>query len=111
MADPAYSTDSAGYTASAEPVIVVENLRKSYGSLKAVDDVSFTVSEGEIFGIIGPNGAGKTTMVECISGLRDPDSGNKSFTLLFYVLSTVATSHRNRALSLSTPSVALLKYS
>jgi ABC-2 type transport system ATP-binding protein len=38
-------------------------------------DVSFSVSEGEIFGIIGPNGAGKTTTVECISGMRIPDSG------------------------------------
>jgi ABC-type multidrug transport system ATPase subunit len=41
----------------------------------AVDDVSFTVGEGEIFGILGPNGAGKTTTVECIEGLRTPDSG------------------------------------
>jgi ABC-2 type transport system ATP-binding protein len=41
----------------------------------AVDDVSFTVAEGEIFGILGPNGAGKTTTVECIEGVRTPDRG------------------------------------
>lgn len=58
-----------------EPVINVENLRKSYGSVKAVDDISFQVEEGEIFGIVGPNGAGKTTAVESISGLRRPDAG------------------------------------
>ena len=51
---------------------------KRYGSLVAVDDVSFSIQEGQIFGIIGPNGAGKTTIVECISGLRTPDSGSIS---------------------------------
>jgi ABC-2 type transport system ATP-binding protein len=56
-------------------VIEVHNLRKSYGDTVAVDDVSFTVQQGEIFGILGPNGAGKTTTVECIEGLRAPDSG------------------------------------
>jgi ABC-2 type transport system ATP-binding protein len=55
--------------------IEVENLRKRYGYTTAVDDVSFTVREGEIFGILGPNGAGKTTTVECLSGLRTPDAG------------------------------------
>ena len=58
-----------------EPIVVVTNLVKRYGSLSAVDDVSFSIRAGEIFGIIGPNGAGKTTTVECISGLRVPDSG------------------------------------
>jgi len=57
------------------PVIEVEHLRKRYGSTVAVDDVSFEVQEGEIFGIIGPNGAGKTTTVECLEGLRSPDAG------------------------------------
>ncbi|TDD95801.1 ABC transporter ATP-binding protein [Jiangella asiatica] len=57
------------------PVIEVTNLHKRYGTTVAVDDVSFTVEEGEIFGILGPNGAGKTTTVECIEGLRRPDSG------------------------------------
>ena len=61
-----------------QPVITVKNLVKRYGSLRAVDDVSFSIREGEIFGIIGPNGAGKTTTVECISGLRTPDSGSIS---------------------------------
>jgi ABC-2 type transport system ATP-binding protein len=56
-------------------VIAVSDLRKRYGERVAVDGVSFTVDEGEIFGILGPNGAGKTTTVECIAGLRTPDSG------------------------------------
>ena len=60
------------------PIVRVENLVKRYGSVAAVDDVSFSIREGEIFGIIGPNGAGKTTTVECISGLRVPDSGSIS---------------------------------
>jgi ABC-2 type transport system ATP-binding protein len=59
-------------------VIEVQNLHKTYGDTVAVDDVSFTVQEGEIFGILGPNGAGKTTTVECIEGLRAPDSGQIS---------------------------------
>ncbi len=57
------------------PAISVRNLRKSYGSLLALEDISFEVEEGEIFGIIGPNGSGKTTTVECLQGLREPDSG------------------------------------
>ncbi|WP_016699317.1 ABC transporter ATP-binding protein [Actinoalloteichus spitiensis] len=56
----------------------VRNLHKRYGQHVAVADVSFTVEEGEIFGIIGPNGAGKTTTVESIAGLRTPDSGSIS---------------------------------
>ncbi len=59
-------------------VIDVQDLHKTYGDTVAVDDVSFTVHEGEIFGILGPNGAGKTTTVECIEGLRAPDSGQIS---------------------------------
>jgi ABC-2 type transport system ATP-binding protein len=59
-----------------EPVVTVQNLVKRYGKFVAVNDVSFSIREGEIFGIIGPNGAGKTTTVECISGLRVPDSGS-----------------------------------
>src|SRR5579862_7004708 len=58
-----------------DAAVEVAHLRKTYGSLVAVDDVSFSVSEGEIFGILGPNGAGKTTTVECAIGLRVPDSG------------------------------------
>ncbi|MEU4407623.1 ABC transporter ATP-binding protein [Streptosporangium sp. NPDC023963] len=59
-------------------VIEVNNLRKQYRDQLAVDDVSFTVEEGEIFGVLGPNGAGKTTTVECVAGLRVPDSGTVS---------------------------------
>jgi ABC-2 type transport system ATP-binding protein len=57
------------------PVVTVDHLRKTYGPGVGVQDVSFSVNRGEIFGIIGPNGAGKTTTVEAISGLRIPDSG------------------------------------
>jgi ABC-2 type transport system ATP-binding protein len=63
---------------SAAPAVTVEHLVKKYGKLLAVNDVSLSIHEGEIFGIIGPNGAGKTTTVECISGLRVPDSGSIS---------------------------------
>jgi ABC-2 type transport system ATP-binding protein len=63
---------------TAEPVVSIQHLVKRYGRRAAVDDVSFEIREGEIFGIIGPNGAGKTTTVECISGLRTPDSGSIS---------------------------------
>ena len=56
-------------------VIEVEGLSKSYGAHLVVDDVGFTVTEGEIFGILGVNGAGKTTTVECLQGLRRPDRG------------------------------------
>jgi ABC-2 type transport system ATP-binding protein len=59
-------------------VIEVQHLQKRYGDTVAVGDVSFTVHEGEIFGILGPNGAGKTTTVECLSGLREPDGGQVS---------------------------------
>ncbi|WP_433349016.1 ATP-binding cassette domain-containing protein [Micromonospora sp. CA-111912] len=57
------------------PVIEVEHLHKRYGEKVAVDDVSFTVEQGEIFGVLGPNGAGKTTTVECVQGLRRADGG------------------------------------
>ncbi|MFC8297623.1 ABC transporter ATP-binding protein [Micromonospora orduensis] len=60
------------------PVIEVTHLRKLYGDLVAVDDVSLAVEAGEIFGILGPNGAGKTTTVECVAGLRVPDGGGVS---------------------------------
>ena len=63
---------------SVAPAVTVQNLVKKYGHLVAVNDVSLSIHEGEIFGIIGPNGAGKTTTVECISGLRAPDSGSIS---------------------------------
>ncbi len=56
-------------------VVEVEHLRKAYGSVLAVEDVSLEVEQGEIFGLLGPNGAGKTTTVECVEGLRRPDQG------------------------------------
>lgn len=58
-----------------QALIEVAGLRKVYAGRAVVDDVSFTVGEGEIFGILGPNGAGKTTAVECVEGLRVPDAG------------------------------------
>src|SRR5512138_1367209 len=58
-----------------QPVIHVDAICKAYGKTVAVDDVSFEVQAGEIFGLIGPNGAGKTTTLECIEGLRAPDRG------------------------------------
>ena len=57
------------------PVIHVAAIRKTYGRTVAVDEVSFDVQPGEIFGLIGPNGAGKTTTMECVEGLRAPDRG------------------------------------
>jgi ABC-2 type transport system ATP-binding protein len=59
-----------------KPIIQVEKLRKNYGTIVAVDDISFEVHEGEIFGMVGPNGAGKTTTIECLEGLRRPDGGS-----------------------------------
>lgn len=56
-------------------VVTVEGLSKSYGDLKAVDGISFSVERGEIFGLVGPNGAGKTTTWEILEGLRHADSG------------------------------------
>ncbi len=68
----------AAVSAHAAEAVSVQHLVKKYGHLLAVNDVSLSIHEGEIFGIIGPNGAGKTTTVECISGLRAPDSGSIS---------------------------------
>lgn len=61
-----------------DEVISVESLNKRFGDLVAVDDISFSVRRGEVFGILGPNGAGKTTTLECIEGLQDPSSGRIS---------------------------------
>jgi len=63
-----------------DTVVEVIKLRKAYGDLVAVDDISFNVEKGEIFGLLGPNGAGKTTTFECLEGLRKPDGG--SFNLM-----------------------------
>ena len=70
------ATHSGWATAvSKRPAVEIANLRKAYGTLTAVDDISLSVAEGEIFGILGPNGAGKTTTVECAIGLRPFDAG------------------------------------
>ena len=58
-----------------DTVIEVDGLTKRYGSLTAVDDISFGVRDGEVFGILGPNGAGKTTTLECVEGLDRADVG------------------------------------
>jgi ABC-2 type transport system ATP-binding protein len=61
---------------SSTPAIEVAGLRKGYGNVRAVDDLSFTVGSGEVFGLLGPNGAGKTTTVEILEGYRHPDAGH-----------------------------------
>jgi ABC-2 type transport system ATP-binding protein len=57
------------------PAVLVENLKKSYGAVEAVKDVSFVIEPGEIFGLLGPNGAGKTTTIRCLCTLMTPDAG------------------------------------
>ena len=57
------------------PAVLIENLKKSYGAVQAVKDVSISVEAGEIFGLLGPNGAGKTTTIRCLCTLTSPDSG------------------------------------
>jgi len=59
-----------------EPVIKVRDFRKTYGDLVAVDEISFEVQRGEVFGLLGPNGAGKTSTLESLEGLRAPDGGS-----------------------------------
>src|SRR5262245_39177287 len=76
------------------PIIHVENIRKTYGHTVAVDDVSFDVHQGEIFGLIGPNGAGKTTTMECVEGLRAPDRGAISVLSLNPVRDARTLQHR-----------------
>jgi ABC-2 type transport system ATP-binding protein len=56
-------------------IVEVQNFQKHYGDFIAVNNISFAVHKGEIFGLLGPNGAGKTTTLECLEGLRKPDSG------------------------------------
>lgn len=61
------------------PVLEVQNLKKYFATQKAVDDISFTVEKGSIFGLLGPNGAGKTTLIRMITGIFYPDNGNILF--------------------------------
>jgi ABC-2 type transport system ATP-binding protein len=65
-----------GRPLSSRAVIEVAGFRKTYGRTVAVDEISFAVNDGEIFGLIGPNGAGKTTTLECVEGLKKPDRGS-----------------------------------
>jgi len=66
-------------TAGSQPLLIVESIRKKYGSLIAVNDVSFDVTEGETLGLIGPNGAGKTTLFELVGGFVQPNEGTVIF--------------------------------
>jgi ABC-2 type transport system ATP-binding protein len=76
------------------PVIEVSHIHKRYGSVVAVDEVSFDVHKEEIFGLIGPNGAGKTTTMECVEGLRKPDRGTISVLSLDPVRDVYRLQHR-----------------
>ncbi len=60
---------------TSEPILQVKNIHKAFGGVQALMDLSFSVSEGEIFGVIGPNGSGKTTLINCITGFIRMDSG------------------------------------
>jgi ABC-2 type transport system ATP-binding protein len=71
-------------------IVDCQHVSKSYGDVIAVNDVSFSIEEGEIFGLVGPNGAGKTTLIEMIEGLRTPDSG------LIKALGLDPTKHSNK---------------
>jgi ABC-2 type transport system ATP-binding protein len=70
------TTQAASTSVKNNAIISVSGLKKSYASLVAVDDISFEVTRGEIFGMLGPNGAGKTTTIEILEGMRSTDSGN-----------------------------------
>ena len=87
----------------ADVVLAIEALTKRYGSLVAVDGISFEVRRGETFGILGPNGAGKTTTLEMIEGLRKPDAGRITLLGLDAVrpASRAAASLRRTAWSIS----------
>src|SRR5215471_11084572 len=71
MAETARSSEQVTTT-----LLEIANLSKRYGRLRAVDDVSFSIREGEILGLIGPNGSGKTTVFECLGGVRPADQGS-----------------------------------
>jgi ABC-2 type transport system ATP-binding protein len=77
-----------------QPLVRVSGFRKTYGRVVAVDEISFDVREGEIFGLIGPNGAGKTTTMECIEGFRRPDRGSISVLGLDPVRDVYKLQHR-----------------
>ena len=58
-----------------EPLLSLKHLKKYYATQKAVDDISFDIQKGSIFGLLGPNGAGKTTLLRMITGIFYPDAG------------------------------------
>ena len=60
-------------------ILELQHLRKYFSTQKAVDDISFSVDRGQIFGLLGPNGAGKTTLIRMITGIFYPDEGNIQF--------------------------------
>lgn len=64
---------------SAEPILSVKGITKSFGGLKALMDVTFDIFPGDVFGIIGPNGSGKTTLINCITGFIKPEAGKVMF--------------------------------
>jgi branched-chain amino acid transport system ATP-binding protein len=63
-----------------EPVLQIVSLSKSFGGVEALQDITFTVNQGEIMGLIGPNGAGKTTLFNCVAGIEKPSAGRVLFT-------------------------------
>ncbi|MXR42398.1 ATP-binding cassette domain-containing protein [Halobaculum sp. WSA2] len=77
-AEPSEATAQGARDAADHP-LVVENLRKTFGGITAVDDASFSVAEGSLTGLIGPNGAGKSTTFNCITGVHEPTSGRVTF--------------------------------
>ena len=60
-------------------ILELQNLQKYFATQKAVDDISFNIKQGSIFGLLGPNGAGKTTLIRMITGIFYPDNGNIIF--------------------------------
>lgn len=62
-----------------QPIVQLQNITKHFATQKAVNDVSFSINQGSIFGLLGPNGAGKTTLIRMITGIFYPDSGNITF--------------------------------
>ena len=61
------------------PIVELQNLKKYFATQKAVDDISFSIERGSIFGLLGPNGAGKTTLIRMITGIFYPDEGEIIF--------------------------------
>src|SRR5437764_12670505 len=72
------SSNMMSSTVDSGPVIVAEHLGRTFGKLTAVDDVSFSVRRGAIFGLLGPNGSGKSTIIRMLCGVLEPSSGRAS---------------------------------